>query len=340
MAAKKRAKLAAVAALLGGGEVPKKAAKAHLSDFIESVDGEVLWILPAGDDTTKALDAAVDILYTDEVRYVLVTDNLDAVDEELRDEADRVVEVEDLHSGVLAELLETSAEAKTAIFILDEELESDLELLSEAGGAGVECLDLASGLAKLEVDEVEDDEPSDEPEDDGDEESDDEPEDEPEPAPSAPVEAEPTELEGVERLPEEVQELLKSGSPEDAGLKLAELLSAKEIRTLADGLGVGYEKGVWAKTIAKDIIDSLIYSEGEDEPVEDQSADLPDAEPAEPVKVEGSLNRAKADPTPPTSVPIHPEVVISAVTQVAVHRGVAEAGEFLDLIQERIFLRG
>ena len=335
MAAKKRAKLAAVAALLGGGEVPKKAAKAHLSDFIESVDGEVLWILPAGDDTTKALDAAVDILYTDEVRYVLVTDNLDAVDEELRDEADRVVEVEDLHSGVLAELLETSAEAKTAIFILDEELESDLELLSGAGSAGVECLDLASGLAKLEVDEVEDDEPSGESEDEPDEESDDEPE----------AEDEPAELDGVERLPEEVRELLKSGSLEDAGLKLAELLSAKEIRTLADGLGVGYEKGVWAKTIAKDIIDALIYNS---EPVEDQSEDLPDAEPAESArkfltrvaKEEGSLNRAKADPTPPTSVPVHPEAVINAVTQVAVHRGVEEAGEFLDLIQERIFLRG
>ncbi|MFN2347130.1 MAG: hypothetical protein ABR616_15635 [Dermatophilaceae bacterium] len=289
-----------------------------------------------------------DFLWEEEARYVVVVD-VDFEDEDWTENAERVVEAEDIYAGVIAEVAEAEGESKTVIFILDEELDSDLELLESAMDAGLECLDLASGLAKLDVQDS-DEEDEVEPEEDADEDDEEE----------AMAEVE---------LPPGTQKLIDAGEFEDAGLKLAEELTSPKVRKLADEVGVTYEKGVWAKTIAADIIAKLFPESVEEEVAEDvtdepqeaaeEAEDVPEVddtpkpkkraskkqEPVEePATDEGVLTGLGDDdprlaqsmaqePTISVSDARFREIAIINAAHVAGAKGTGEAGKFLDLLK-------
>lgn len=287
MAAKKKRskKYAAVVALAGGGKVTKKQAKTHLSDFIESVDGEILWVIPVSDDTPKPLAMVSDFLWEEEARYVLVVDE-DGADEDWTENAERVVEAdEDIYAAAIAEAGEADADDNRLIIILDEDSDDDVDLVEAAMDAGLSCYDLASGLAELD-EVVEEDDDDDEAED-AEEESEPEEADEDE----GDEEDDVTEIE----LPAKTQKLLDKGDAKGAALKLAEEFSSNDVRKLADKVGVEYEKGVWAKTIAKDIIDRLVHEDGDDEPEEAP-------EPEEKPKKKSSKKASKPEPEPEEEV--------------------------------------
>ena len=342
-AAKKRAKTyAAVVAVAGAGTVTKKQAKTHLSDFIEAVDGEILWVLPIGADVTKSLTMVFDFLWAEEARYVLVTDE-DGADQDWVDNAESVVEAEDTVTAALEVVAENDAEDKRVIFLLDEEHEGDLDLLESAMDAGLKCLDLGAGLAELEVEDGdEEDEP--EEEDTGDEPDEDE---------------ESEEVVEVE-LPPKVQKLLDKGDAEGAALQLAEEFSSSEVRELADEVGVTYKKGAWAKTIAKDIIDAMISGEAPEEEAEEPE-EAP--EPAPEKKIRKRTPKAEAAPEPPVEdqsegemldasgvgTPVTGELavvnpqyeadryrveLIGAAAHVAGQKGATEAKKFLQALSE------
>lgn len=341
-AKKKRARTyAAVVAVAGAGTVTKKQAKTHLSDFIEAVDGEILWVLPIGADVTKSLTMVFDFLWAEEARYVLVTDD-DGADQDWVDNAEVVVEAEDTYSAALEVVAENPAEDKRVIFLLDEEHEGDLDLLESAMDAGLKCLDLGAGLAELEV---EDGDEEDEPEE---EDAGDEPEDE-----------ESEEVVEVE-LPPKVQKLLDKGDAEGAALQLAEEFSSSEVRELADEVGVTYKKGAWAKTIAKDIIDAMVSGEAPEEEAEEPE-EAP--EPAPEKKTRKRTPKAEATPEPAAEdqsagelldatgvgTPVTGELaavdpqytadryrveLIGAAAHVAAQKGAAESKKFLQALAE------
>ena len=312
---KKRAKkYAAVVALAGGGKSTKKQAKTHLSDFIESVDGEILWVIPQGDDVAKPYAMVADFLWEEEARYILVTDE-DFEDEDWTKNAERVVEADDdIYTAALTEAAEVEADEKILVILLDEDHEGDVELVESAMDAGMKCLDLSSGLIELEeVVEEDDDDEEDEPDEELDEE------------------------EPVIEIPAKIQKLIDAGKAEEAGIAFSEKFSSDEVRALADDLGVPYKKGVWAKTIGKDIAEKL---HGGDEETEEAKVEVVEGEVAEePLTGEGEpeerLTQSVDQDMAMANPYVSPSDVIHAAAHVAGQKGAVEAGKFLDLLKKQ-----
>ena len=329
-AKKKRSKkYAAVVALAGEGKVTKKQAKTHLSDFIESVDGEILWVIPVSDDVSKPLSMVSDFLWEEEARYVLVTDE-EGADEDWTENAESVVEAdEDIYAAAIAEAGEADADDKRLIIILDEDSDDDVNLVEAAMDAGLSCYDLTSGLAELdEVVEEDDDE------------EDAEEEAEPEDADEEEGDEEDDVAEEIE-LPAKTQKLFDKGDAEGAALKLAEEFSSNDVRKLADQIGVEYEKGVWAKTIAKDIIEKLTYEEEPEEEVEPEPEEKPKKKSSK--KASKPEPEVEAEPEPEDTVAmtqaapmsVHPEAVLNVLTAITNAHDLKTAKDFYKFAKDQ-----
>ena len=365
MAAAKRKRTpksyAAVAAVSGAGKATPKQLTAAVTEFIESVDGEILWVLPDGDNT-KSVDRVVDFLWDEQASFVLVTDDADELEDDFRDGAEDVVEVDET-SEVDEELVTQVVERadgdteKFILLVLDPEHEGDQTILGAAFDAGLTALDLSSGLIRLE--EAEDDdgedaapesEEQDAPDDDDD---DDDAPDVPEDAP-------------VTKLPDEAREAFNDGNYEVAADALAEALKGPKIKKLAAELGVAVEKGQWAKTIAVNIIDKLAGTATVDEPREDAEDAPAKEEPKKraPRKQRGSKETEDVASPPATSEETQHAIVtydaenvakeapattsqgrefayalkvevIRAAAYVAGQKGTVEAKKFLDALETR-----
>lgn len=266
----KKPKYAAVVGLVGSGKVTVKAAKSHLSDFIErfSEDGEILWVLPDTEDVTKSLTAVKNFLWEEEATYVLVSDGTFG-DDDWTDNAKTVVEVEteDVYASLVTEVSGYEAENLAVIFILDEDHDGDVELLEAASSEGLTCYDLTAGLNELELEDAEEEAT----------EEDEDVAEEVESAEEVEDEEEAEEGDTAPAIPEKVQALIDKGKVEQAAAKLTEAMDRDELADLSDQLGVGAKtKGVWAKTIAKNIVEYL-SPEGDEPEAEEEPEEKPAA---------------------------------------------------------------
>jgi hypothetical protein len=345
---KRKPKYAAVAGVAGAGVVPIKTATAAISKFIEKVDGEILWVLPHTSDISGSLTKVKDFLWNEDASYALISDG-SLEDEEWEQYAKTIVEVDaDVYSALVTEVSGYDVDDLSVIFLLDEELESDIDLVEAASEEELTCYDLKAGMSKLVFGEVEDE---------------DEPEDDDEPA-----ESDDDALQLLE-VPTDVQTLIESGKLEKAAEKLKDSVSREKLNSLAEEHGVEVKKGTWAATIAKGIVDALAGGdEPEDEPDDEPEDEHRPAKKATAKKATAKKSTRKAkdpepepedDDEPEAEVDVEPEVVaetgslnsvftgrdeialrvehLQAVAHVAGMKGTTEAKKFSDLAREILF---
>lgn len=338
MAARKRKKkeYAAVVGIVGAADVSLKAAKAHLSDFIEARDGEILWVFPFTENTSKSLEKVMDFLWEEEVEYVLISDGtVDAKDWE--EHAQKIFEVEDdPYSALVTEVAGYEAGELGIIFLLDDELDSDVELVEAAMAEGLKCVDLGAGLQELEVEVIEED---DEKSIDVDDEDEEDEEDEVTSAPAA-------------EIPAEVRKLIADGEYDEAADLLKEI-DRDDLTDIAEHLGIEVKKGVWASTIAKEVVEELSADEAPEPEVEE--ADEPEEEEVVEEKP-AKKKKKKAEPVEEPSAAVEPETmarpidngqvdvqvdihlrteVIRAASYVAGAQSSKEAAEFIEVLRDK-----
>jgi hypothetical protein len=164
----------------GAGEVSEANAETLLVDYIEANGGRAKFLVPLSKDTwTKSMRIIAELALNREYPLEVVADPSAAKVKTIKtylDQADRVHKVADVGARVLTLLSEASAGRLIALW--DDEDEEGVGVVEAALDAGIEALDLTSGLELLrfaddepEPDEPEPDEP--EPDDESEPESDD-----------------------------------------------------------------------------------------------------------------------------------------------------------------------
>jgi hypothetical protein len=328
--------------LVGAAKPKISQVKAAVVSFLKEVPGDVTWVLPWTEDSTKILRETLDYVYEQDAQYILVTDGTLERDEELFEDARRVIEVEDrVYEQVVAELED---EGSHLLHLFDEDHKQDIQLVELALSLGATVQDLAQGLAPITF------------HDDGEEEP------EPKPKPkkktrrSAKAE-EPAEAPKRSRRakdegetpepPEAFLEAVEAGDVEAAVDALLEGLSSPDIRALAALHEVEVAKGAWSKTVARDIAEKLITpaseDDGDEEPGED--VEVPEDAPEESPEVASEPSK---EPPVEEERPrdVAPDVLSAGSRQkatarhelrnilvhVATARGVEEARELYDFL--------
>lgn len=343
MARRSKRKTTAVG-LVGSGKVTAAAAKQHLSDFVESQDTELVWILPFSDGNSKPLDATIDFLYNESASYVLVSDET-IEDKDLEENATEIVvieEGEDVQTAVVAYAAEADAAAGVVI-LLDEDSDDDLDLAEAAATAELKVFDLSSGMSEVELADVDDDETSSESDEDAPGDADDDA--------GADTPAE---------MPDDVLEALNAKDAKTA-TNLLKVLDREDLVELAEDAGLVVEKGIHRKTIAENLVGLLLDApsgdpepeeepeeppkrtrkakDPEPEPEEDAAEDeVPDQEVKHPDPEEtatptsGQITGLKSDPRQP---PVFTGAdLIWALQSIAIEKGVAESKKFLQLLRD------
>ena len=310
--------------LAGSGKVPKKAAKEHLSEFMEAQDSEILWVLPYSTEVPKSAQAVVDFLWEEGAKYILVSDGT-AEDGDLEEASSEVIEAdEDAHvdEAVLDALLNTEAGEQSLIFLLDENSEADVALVEAAVEHGVVARDLCMGNQVLDVQDA-DEAPA--------EEAEDAEEDEPE---------EEEETYGLDAIPDEITDLINDGEFAEAGERLASDLGKDRVKELGAELGLDFKPNAWAKKVGEKIARHLA-GDSEEEPEPEPKAakkkstkkktepkdETPEKEPEQDTEDRQLVAAAPMNGRANVDL-LH---ILAAVTNAS---GVDEAREFLKFIRE------
>lgn len=306
-------------ALVGGGELSEKALKQHLSDFVESQSGEILWVVPFSENSSKTFDAALDFLVEEGASYRVVSDDtLEDADLEKYSAEWTVHQGEDAH----ALAVQGVAEAETnlgVLLLLDEKLDSDLDLLQLAANAGLAVFDVCAGLQRIEL------ETSD--------------------AAAAPEAGEPEETPAevaepstpaVGGMPEEALDAINAGETADA-VNVLKALSKDDLVALAEAQGLEGPgdskdpwKGIHRKTIAADIVD-LLSQASADVPAEETDEE-PAAAPEEPQKPKKKSTRRTTPEKTPEPVEERSEAPVQKEGQLAPVRDVEVPTRVIEML--------
>ena len=322
-------------ALVGSGKVAEKAMKQHLSDFIEAQDGELLWLIPFSENSGKSLDAAIDFLVEENATYAVISDGT-LEDEDLEKYAQDWTELEsgDPHEAVIARASEDDT-AVGVVILLDEQLDSDLDLVEAAAEAGLTTYDLCAGLQVVELEEADEPEAEDPDEDEASAEP--EPADEPEVA--APAD-----------IPSEALDAISAGEGDEA-VEILKKLSREVLVKIAEGVNLDVPKGTHRKTIATDIVKELL-SDGAREKAEPEPEDepAPKTKPSRKSKPEAAPETPSAPeedgpvPAPAETGRAAPALSVGAsdlillLRDVTLAQGTAEAKKFLQLLRDEELL--
>lgn len=328
MARRSKRKSGLTVGLVGSGKSPAKAIKQHLSDFVEAQDGEITWVFPLTENSPKSLTTAVNTLFEDEAVYGLVVDGT-TTDEDLSEHAKFEEEhEEDAHLGVIEHLKEVEGDTKL-IILLDENQESDLDLLDAADEAKIEVLDLCSALAVIELESTD---AADEPED--------EDEDEPEAAEDDADEEEETSEGDDLPVPAEALKAIEDGDA-DSAITLLKAFTRENLVSIAEKVGLDIPKGVHRKTIATDIVGKISedLGGGSSDDAADEPEDAPEETPkrsrkkagpeetSEPEPNEGMTKVSEVKHDPSVSGEVHPRVV-EMLAGIAASNSTEEAEKF------------
>ena len=321
-------------ALVGSGGLAIKAAKTHLAEFIEK-HGEILWFLPFSEDNTESHDAVVDALVEEGARFVLVSDDSIA-DDQIEEAAEGIEGAEgDAHRGAIlgaSEAREDGGPYPAVLSLVDEAMESDLDLVELASTHGMDTFDLCAGLGRVvlgdDADTVSD----------GPEEEEEEQDEAPEEPKLAPVAG------SFFGVPDEVLEAVSAGDIDTAAEELKKL-PRKDLVEVAASYNLEIAKGTHRKTIAEQIVEALMDRDAiePEKPQEKpkrsprpeaapEAEEAPEEDQSEPVVEDPALTDEETALTEGAWGGLDSLVFI--LKDVAVAQGLEEAREFLEFLRE------
>ena len=334
------------AGVVGAGKTSAKAMKQHLSDFIESQDSEITWVLPFTEENSKTMEQVIDFLYNEEATYELVADG-SVEDDDLYGYSSEFIELEegeDSHMGVIARVAEHD-ESAGVLILLDESLDADLDFVEAAQEEKLDVFDLCTALAPLTLEDAST------PDNEGDSAED---------AIAAETDEDAPSAAGVD-IPDDVLAAVSAGEPDEA-VTLLKALDKDDLVELAEDAGLAGPtdgddpwKGIHRKTIAAEIVGVLSEGASDDGPAEEDdepeeeapkpkrreskrgtsakvNAPEPEDEPGAPVVVEEKLAQSANQNGRPRLDPHH---LVGVLSNVYIEKGLAETKKFYGLLEEK-----